>query len=261
VAHLCERWLKRIPHLAGAKLRVALVRTELWAAPPAEAAMALDALCQRADAFEADAREVLAALVPVVTALESLERVDALRELALAAPLPAAYRLLRASHAAGHLLDADVDEEAAQRGIPEGRDGRPLTLGERRALARKPSRATIVKLLRDPHPQVVRILLRNPRLREEDVVAMAARRPALAEVARELAREWVLRPRVRMALMLNPGTPPAVTVPALGLLSSVELDEVTRAADVPPVVRATARELAALRRPLAAACSTTASKH
>ena len=41
------------------------------------------------------------------------------------------------------------------------RSGRPLTLGERKALARQPSRASFERLLRDPHPMVIRTLLKK----------------------------------------------------------------------------------------------------
>src|SRR2546430_7350917 len=46
---------------------------------------------------------------------------------------------------------AEIDE----RKLAASSTGRALTLGERRALARKPSRAAFDKLLRDPHPLVI----------------------------------------------------------------------------------------------------------
>ena len=65
----------------------------------------------------------------------------------------------------------------------------------------------------------------------------------------EIAKSWGLRPRVRQALVLNPGSPPAVSVPLLTLMGRPELAEVLVATDVPPVVRATARELWEFRPP------------
>jgi len=76
------------------------------------------------------------------------------------------------------------------------------------------------------------------------------RRPAVGDIAREVARSWSTSGRVRMALVQNPGTPVAVSVPLLALLSARELHEVRHAADLPPVVRATALELEELRRPM-----------
>ena len=70
----------------------------------------------------------------------------------------------------------------ATSGIPDYGRGRPLTLGERKSLARRPDRAMLDRLLHDPHPDVIRRLLRNPRLTEDDVVRLAARRPGRPEV-------------------------------------------------------------------------------
>ena len=55
------------------------------------------------------------------------------------------------------------DEAEAPMTAPEvARHGdRPLTLGERKSLARQPSRAALARLLRDPHPAVVELLLDN----------------------------------------------------------------------------------------------------
>jgi hypothetical protein len=236
------RWLTAVPGLSDHPLKVAFARRELLEAPPAELAPALDALCRAVDEANAAARDVLGAFVPVLVDPELLAPLQPIRLAAREASLPAASRLLRCSSRQGHLFDRPE--------VPPRPDSRSLTLGERRALARKPSRAMLAKLLADPHPMVVRIVLANPRLTEDDVVSMAARRPAVPEVLVEVAKTWSRRARVRMALVLNPGAPPAVSVPVLGLLSRPELAEVARASDVLPVVRATASELWELRPPL-----------
>jgi hypothetical protein len=244
---LRDRWLATIPGLSGHALQVSYARSELYAAELGEVAHALNELCQLAEQAQPAARDALAAFVPVIADSTHLSRVWSVRATALAAGLPAAMRLLRCSTPEGHLLD----QTKQAHGIPQRADGQPLTLGERRALARKPTRATLDKLLRDPHPLVVRLLLGNPRITETDIVHMAARRPAIPAVAVEIAKAWTRVPRVRMAIALNPGSPPAVSVPMLGLMMRPELGEVVRAADLPAVVRATARELYQLRPPLA----------
>ena len=50
----------------------------------------------------------------------------------------------------------------AKRSEPAPSKERPLTLGERKALARKPDRRLIARAMRDPHPAVVAVLLSNP---------------------------------------------------------------------------------------------------
>ena len=59
--------------------------------------------------------------------------------------------------------------------------GRPLTLGERKSLAKKPDRDLLERLLADPHPDFIRGVLRNPRLTEDDVVRFVARVPSRAD--------------------------------------------------------------------------------
>lgn len=87
--------------------------------------------------------------------------------------------------------------------------GRAVTLGERKSLARGRSRNTLDRILRDPHPDVIRILLSNPVVREADVQRIASLRPVPAEVLREIFvhPRWFIRYPVRLALVRNPGLP------------------------------------------------------
>jgi hypothetical protein len=241
---LVDRWLLTIPSIVDHPLKVGYARRELIQGAPDTLAAALDAICRRVDGIDNHARDVLGAFVPSLVDPEHLETLQPIRHAARDASLPAVSRLLRCSSRQGHLLDR---ADTAPR-----KEDRVLTLGERRALARKPSRAMLTKLLLDPHPLVVRIVLANPRITEDDVVMMAARRPTVPEVAVEIGKAWSRRPRARLAVVLNPGSPPAVSVPLLGLLARHELAEVLRATDLLPVVRATASELHELRPPLRA---------
>jgi hypothetical protein len=223
------------------------VRNALYGAEPAEAAWALNHITLEAELSGERERGVLNAFVPILVDVEHLVKLAELRTLARAEQMTALMRLLRCTTRTGHLLDRPSEEGKAKRRQAEGQQ---QTLGERRALARKPSRAHIKRLIDDPHPLVVRILLGNPRITEQDVIRMAARRPSPALVAVEIAKARVRSGRIRMAIIQNPGTPPAVSVPLLFLLSRPELNQVARAADLEAVVRATAQELYQLRPPL-----------
>lgn len=242
------RWLTTIVGLTSHGLKVGYARSELYRASLIDLADGLNGVCQGAESWSHAARDVLTAFVPVIADVEHLQRVRSIRATAMASSLVAASRLLRCSTDEGHLLDkrgSPGDQSVMQRD-----DGRPLALGERRALARQPSRATLDKLMRDPHPMVARIVLANPRITEDDVLRMAARRPSSSQIVVEIARSWTRSPRVRMAIVLNPGSPPAVSVPLLSLVTRPELAAVMNAADLPAVVRATARDLHQLRPPL-----------
>lgn len=121
---------------------------------------------------------------------------------------------------------------------------RELTLGERKSLARAAPREVLDRLLRDPEPQVIRLLLRNPRLVERDVVGLVARRPLGIEVAREvLASRWSVRYPVRRALVLNPTLADEVALRILGFLNRVHLREVATDPALPEIRRRVAWEM------------------
>jgi hypothetical protein len=249
------RWLTAIPALAEHGLRVQLAASELEAVAPSELACGIDEICLRSERGERGAREVLLAFVAVLVDPGLVGRVAAVRDAAEELSLGAAGRLLSNSTAEGHrgVASSRGEKEAqaseAQASLRHA-DGRPFTLGERRALARAPSRSVLRKLLRDAHPMVVRLLLANPRLTEEDVVDMAARRPAVGSALAEIARTWTRRARVRRAVVLNPACPLAVSIPLLALLSRPELRAVGDSMDLPAPVRRIAHELAERRPPL-----------
>ena len=235
--------------LADAPMRAAWLQATVRTHPIAPLAAALDLLCLDAEQAVPDAREVMMSLVQVVNDPAFDELAQRLREEASGRALASLARLLRRPIE----LERDDDgesERAREARVPDYGGRRPLTLGERKALARKPTRAAFDKLLRDPHPAVIHNLLDNPKLTEDDVVRLAARRPPRAEILTVVARSgrWTARPRVRMAVVLNPGAPPELAVPLVALLVRHELRLVLQMTDAHPAVRAAARELL-LRRP------------
>jgi hypothetical protein len=248
---LSERWCRSVPSLRDASLRAGFVRSELAREATDEVADALNDLCARAEQAEPLAREVLAPFITALTGAGFSPLADELRGHATERALLPLGRLLRKKARPAATATAPVPDPNERPVLPTA-GGRVLTLGERKALARKPSRAALDKLLRDPHPVVIRHVLDNTRVTEDDVVRLAARRPAFADVIAEIARHpgWTARPRVRMALVQNPGTPPEISVPLVRLLIRPELLQVIAAADVPPIVRAAATELLERRPPV-----------
>jgi len=247
-AELAKKWGRLVPAIADSEMRGAFVEQELLSLDVPVASRVLDDLAARAEQADSSAREVLAAVLPLLYAPARQGFVEALREVARDEALLALSRLLRRKPKAPGIEERRTQERP---GFALEPGGRPLTLGERRALARKPSRPILDKLLADPHPLVIKNLLGNPRLTEDDVIRMATKRPARAEVILEIARcpKWMCRPRVRMALVLNPGTPTEVSVPVLSQLLRPELQEVAEATFVPKVLRSAALELLERRPP------------
>jgi hypothetical protein len=133
--------------------------------------------------------------------------------------------------------------------------GRPLTLGERKALARTHDREQILLLLRDPHPAVVAILLDNPHVTEADIVRIAAARPSVPASLATLAAHprWSVRHPIKRALVLNPSTPLADAIRIATTLRSQELRGLAADTSLPEPLRTHAAQVyaAALQRPQA----------
>ena len=248
-AEVAQRWRRSVPSLKQVSLRAAFMRSELARIDVEEAAMALDDLCDCAEQADPIAVEVLAAAMPAITDPASCAWIESLRQLARERALLPLGRLLRVRRSTPPGATGPAEPDARPVGV--ARDGRALSLGERKALARRPTRALMDRLLRDPHPAVIRTLLGSPRVTEDDVVRLAARRPAYPDIILEIARspEWIGRARVRMSIVQNPGSPVEVAVPLVRLLIRPELLQVVAAADVPAVVRAAASELLSRRPP------------
>src|SRR5688572_8898608 len=149
-------------------MRVAILREEVVQAAP-EVSIDLMAILLRG--AEARAEEYVEALPALMTALSSAAegRREVFAQLARERGHDAVARMVRPSAAAS----PGAEPEAR---VPDYGKGRPLTLGERKSIARRPRRDLIERALGDPHPEVIRLLLQNPRLTEADVIRICARR-------------------------------------------------------------------------------------
>lgn len=197
-----DRLVRVVEAIADRELAVRFVRHELARMGPEASAIVLAAIDAGAEAHDpASSRLMLLASVALAGAEHAAMR-SAIADAAHArGDLDTARRL------AAPAADRPTPDDAAQ--VPDFGRGRPLTLGERKSLARRRDRHLLARVLRDPHPDVIRILLGNPALTEPDVVRLCARRPIVPEVLREVAgsARWMVRYAVRLALARNPYTP------------------------------------------------------
>jgi hypothetical protein len=242
--------LTSLPELG---LRVRWVADRLEHLPPAGAAELLDAICEEAGRADAAASEALLAVAVYFASLADATRRDDLAAVAERSRLLGLGRLLRAG--------PDVLEQEApgrELPVPDYGTGRELTVGERRSLARRPTRAQLEKLLGDPHPLVLEQLFTCPKLTEADVVRIATRRPARLEALTVLTRStrWMSRRRVRLSLLLNPGCPLYIAVPLVHTCVRDELTLVVQNTTLSGTLRTVAHELLEKRPPLGAPYST-----
>lgn len=221
---------KRIASIADTALRVAYLRSVLLAQSPGEVVALLRDTVAAAEAQDAEARALLltVSLALAEPACAKL-RADVVT-LAREQNLSEVTRVFVAPSAEG-----DAEDEK----LPDFGQGRPLTLGERKSLARTLNRDLIARVLRDPHPDVVRILLANPRLTEVDVVRLCARRPQTPNVLAEVFRStrWITRYAVRLTLIKNPSTPLAIALQLAPHLTAQDAHAVAHAEDMDPTLR------------------------
>lgn len=240
--------LKRILlSLPDPELRLGWLEAEIEGLGRATTATVLNAVMEESEAADPDAREALLTIAMLLVDSENGTLVEALRQEAQTQGLFSLERLVRRAPAPN--VHAAAIEELR---IPDYGTGRELSLGERKSLARRPDRGAFQKLCLDPHPLVIRQLLENPKMVEEDAIRIATLRPARPAALRELTRShrWMVRPRVRMAILFNPGSPPELAMPLLGLCNREELRDLLKSTETSLVLRGTAQELLARRPPV-----------
>lgn len=140
-----------------------------------------------------------------------------------------------------------IEREAANDSESDGRRDRARkgsladsgeTLGRRKWLARTATGDLLLKILDDPHPDVIRNALMNPKLTEAHAVRVAARRPVAPAVLEEVARSrFATRHMVRRALVLNPDCPPGLACRFVASMTAADLEDVVRTTDIAERVR------------------------
>jgi hypothetical protein len=206
---------------------------------------ALSAILARAHLVDdADALETLETLTHAA-AEPSVPYVvrQRLYEAAVTRNLPAIARLFLVASPPGTLPVELKKQLGPERSLRPA--DRPLTLGERKALARTHLREKLLLMIRDPHPAVVAIVLDNPHITESDVVRMAATRPAVPESLAKIAAHprWSVRHPIKRALVLNPSTPLADAIRIATTPRAPELVELAGDHALPEPLRRHARDV------------------
>jgi hypothetical protein len=127
---------------------------------------------------------------------------------------------------------------------------RTMTVTERIKLALRGNREARMVLVRDTNPVIRRLVLRNPRIGVEELLAIASARTADDEQLRTIAesRDWTANYQIRHALVTNPKTPLVTALRLLGSLQDRDLRRIAKSKNVPATVSAQARRIV-LNRP------------
>ena len=101
-------------------------------------------------------------------------------------------------------------------------------------------------LIRDSNRQVQMAVLENPRITENEIIGIANSRSTPDEMLRAIIgnREWYKHYAVRLALVKNPKTPPALAIRMVGGLVSSDLKLLAKNKTVSRAVAQQAERLA-----------------
>jgi hypothetical protein len=237
----------RLKVIRDVRMRVLALTTALGEGDPGEWVVALAAIIARAhEVDDGDALETVETLTHAAAepSLPYAAR-QRLYEAAVERGLPAIARLFLVASPQSqlpHHLQKQLGPERPLRPADK-----PLTLGERKSLARTHRRDKLLLMISDPHPQVVAILLDNPHITESDVVKMASARPAVPDSLAKIAAHsrWSVRHSVKRSLVLNPSTPLADAIRIATTLRVPELAELAADHALPAPLRKHASEMLA----------------
>ncbi len=97
----------------------------------------------------------------------------------------------------------------------------------------------IAGYLHDPSPKVIRALLRNRRLSEEDVLIIVKRKNLPSDILETIFKDklWAESYPIRLALARNPRAPLSVSLAIARYLHLFDLEEITRSHFIPLVFR------------------------
>lgn len=114
-----------------------------------------------------------------------------------------------------------------------------VPLGVRKSLARRPDPQVVRRMAEDQDHRVIRNLLDNPRLTEIDVGRIASARPASSRVLEVIYHhpKWVTRYSVQKVIVLNPATPPALSLRLLALIRLTDLEETRDSPELHPSLK------------------------
>jgi len=146
-----------------------------------------------------------------------------------------------------------VEEPAAEKPVEQSLlvQVQQMSVAERIKLALRGNHEARMLLLRDPNRLIRRFVLQNPRISDEEIIAVAKSRTADDELLRTIAdsREWTKNYQVRLALVTNPKTPLVLALRFLGSLHERDVRLLAKSKNVSATVSAQAKRIVVQKTP------------
>lgn len=120
-----------------------------------------------------------------------------------------------------------------------------MKIGQRLKLALKGNRDARSILIRDSNRLVQRFVLQNPRITEDEVMALCRNRGSERELIEAICKkkEWTTNYQIRVALVTNPKTPLMIALRLAPTLLQRDLRVLAKSKNVPSAIGSVARRL------------------
>lgn len=127
----------------------------------------------------------------------------------------------------------------------EGRELEYVTLGHKRSLARTRVKDLLDRLLYDSNPMVIKNILENPRLTENDVLKIVSRRPNSEGILTTIykSEKWMKSYNIKRSMVKNPYTPVGIALGLLLFLKEQDLRDISKDRTLHKVVKEMARDM------------------
>jgi len=235
-----DRLVARLAGLPEVEMRAAALAEALRGYGGVQGAWTLETLIRGALDKRPGYDEVYAGLIDaeVVAAAIPGDHLDTILQAGRDEGCVAAVQWLLSDSASGERGGTDSDNLIDQ-------ELRSVTLGDRRARARRATGELVNRLAVDPDPGVITNLLNNPRVTESVVLAICSRRPTISPPLEAVLRapRWLRRYRVKVALIKNPYLRQKYAVNLLPCLNKKDLVSVRDDESLAPTLRLAAQRL------------------
>ncbi len=126
-----------------------------------------------------------------------------------------------------------------------------MTVAERIKLALRGNREARMILVRDTNRMIPRFVMQNPRISDEEIIAIAKNRSADDDLLRAIAdnREWTKNYQIRLALVTNPKAPLVIALRLLGALYESDVRRLAKSKNVSATVSGAAKRIVLRKTP------------
>lgn len=153
-------------------------------------------------------------------------------------------------------LTEEEEQALARKALEEFRDQeqkreslyvriKQMSVGQKIKVALKGGREARNILIRDANKLIKRLVLRNPRISEDEIVMVARNKSEESEFLDYIAKrkEWMASYQVRLALVTNPKTPAPIALRIVNTLMDRDLRQIAKSKNVPALVSSAAKRL------------------